>query len=405
MAERSVYLKIIDIARYLQATIVGSDVNKEYKGIKMDSREIEEGDLFLTYGKGIEYVNDAIKLGAVGIITDQNVNVEVPVLLVKDSLEGLTSLAQFQRQNYKGKVIAITGSNGKTSTKELLSFLLSFDSSVLSNFESENNHIGVPKTLLKANDSYDYVVLEMGMNHAGEIGHLSSIAHPDIGIITNIGSSHIGLLGSRRSIFKAKMELVEETPDITLFINKNDRYLKGVSGILVGEEYSSLPSVPSINVSLACRVCEYLGYKREEIERRLSAFPGVRSRMQKIELGATTLIDDAYNASYESVLLGLENLKNYRGRKLVIFGDILELGKFSERIHEKIYQEIQKYSDIDLLTIGEETSHLLHKKHFYSLEELKEYLKQVRLSDYCVIYLKASHKVGLSKLVPFFKNL
>lgn len=398
-------MKIIDIVNNLQATAIGVDVNKEYKNIKMDSREIESGDLFLAYGKGIQYGKEAIELGAVAVISDTKTDVEIPTILVENILDALTSLAILKRKEFTGKVIAITGSNGKTSTKELLKFLLSFDSSVLANFESENNHIGVPKTLLKLDNSYDYVILEMGMNHLGEIGHLSAITHPDIGIITNIGSSHIGLLGSRKSIFKAKMELVEETPDITLFVNQNDRYLKNVSGILVGEEYPSISFIPAMNVSLACKVCEYLGYEREEIERRLTAFPGVKSRMQKIKLDKTTLIDDAYNASYESFLFGLETLKEYSGKKLVIFGDVLELGKFSERIHEKIYEEIQKYSDIELLTVGEETSYLRHKKHFYALEELKEYLKKIDLSDYSVIYLKASHKMGLSKLVPFFINL
>lgn len=405
MAERSVHLKISTIRNYLQARWIGPAIDKEWKSIKMDSREVEEGDIFLAYGKGIEYIEEAITLGAVAIITEKYVKLDVPVLLVHDSLETLTSLARFQRENFKGKVIAITGSNGKTSTKELLKFLLSFDSSVLANFESENNHIGVPKTLLKLKDSYDYVILEMGMNHVGEIRHLSEIASPDIGIITNIGSSHIGLLGSRKSIFKAKMELVEATPTIELFVNGKDRYLKRIEANQVEVEYPSISSIPAINVSLACKVCEYLGYEKEELERRLSSFKGVKSRMQKITLQNTILIDDAYNASYESFVYGLETLKEYSGKKLVIFGDILELGNFSSRVHEKVYEEIGKYSDISLITIGEETAFLKNKIHFYSLEELKEYLKTIELSNYSVVYLKASHKVGLSKLVPFFLNL
>ncbi len=371
----------------------------------MDSREIEKDDIFLAYGKGNDHIEEAINSGAIAIITDRKISKNIPTLYVENILNALNLIVRLKREQYNGKIIAITGSNGKTSTKELLKFLLSFDKKVLANYESENNHIGVPKTLLKLNNSYDYVILEMGMNHAGEIRHLSDLVKPDIGIITNIGSSHIGLLGSRKAIFQAKMELVEATPDIILFVNKMDRYLKNVSGNQVGIEYSSISSVPSINVSLACKVCEYLGYERLELERRLTFFPGVKSRMQKIKIGNTLLIDDAYNASYESICFGIEKLKEYEGKKLMILGDILELGKFSERIHEKVYEEIKKYSDISLITIGSETSLLSHKPHFYSIEELKEYLKTIALKDYKVIYLKASHKIGLSKLVPFLENL
>ncbi len=399
-------MKIFDMAKYLQAEVKGNFPNMEIKDIKMDSKEIEKGDVFLAYGKGVEYVEEAVSLGAIAVITEEPLGKkDIPIIKVKSSLEALAALASLKRKEFKGKIIAITGSNGKTSTKELLKFLLSFDRKVLANFESENNHIGVPKTLLKLNDSYDYVILEMGMNHAGEIKYLSELVHPDIGIITNIGTAHIGLLGSRKAIFQAKMELVEATPDITLFVNKMDRYLKKLQANQVGIEYSSVSSLPAINVSLACKVCEYLGYKREELERRLSAFPGVKSRMQKFQLEKFLLIDDAYNASYESICFGLESLARYEGKKLMIFGDILELGNFSERVHEKVYEEVQKYPDISLITIGDATAFLKHKPHFYSIEELKEYLKDKTLKGYEVIYLKASHKMGLSRLVPYLENL
>ncbi len=399
-------MNLLEIGKYLQAELIHIKLNESFQNIKMDSREIEAGDLFLAYGKGIDYVDEAFDKGAAAVISDKFISKDIPTILVQDVLEALASLAQLKRREFKGHVIAITGSNGKTTTKELLKFLLSFDSSVLANFESENNHIGVPKTLLNLNDSYDYVILEMVMNHAGEIKYLSEIASPDIGIITNIGSSHIGLLGSRKSIFKAKMELVEATPTIKLFVNATDRYLKRIEANQVGLDYPSVSSVPAIDVSLACKVCEYLGYEREELERRLSSFPGVKSRMQKILLkDDKLLIDDAYNASYESVCFGLESLARYEGKKLMIFGDILELGNFSERVHEKVYEEVQKYPDISLITIGDATAFLKHKPHFYSIEELKEYLKDKTLKGYEVIYLKASHKMGLSRLVPYLENL
>ncbi len=406
MAGKGVFLRLYDLRDYLQAELIGNWKNIDIKEIKMDSKEINPQDAFLVYGKGNQYIEEALSLGAVTIICEENVNrKDIPILRVKNILATLDSLGSLKRKEFKGKVIAITGSNGKTSTKELLKFLLSSNNKVLANKESENNHIGVPKTLLKLNNNYDYLVLEMGMNHAGEIYHLSSLAKPDIGIITNIGTAHIGNLGSRKAIFKAKMELVEATPSITLFVNQLDRYLKHVSGYQVKEEYPSIASLPAINVSLACKVCEYLGYTKEDIRKRLESFSGVPSRMQPIKINNILLIDDAYNASYESICYGLDVISHYDGKKLVILGDILELGKFSQRVHEKVYQEIQKYDDLNVITMGEETSYLKNKPHFYSIEELKEYLKTISLKDYSIIYLKASHKMGLSQLVNFFQNL
>ena len=173
----------------------------EFQKIKLDSREIEKGDIFFVYGLGENYVEEAVSSGAVAIITEKDIQREDTIVLkVPNSLEALFRLGELYRQNYHGKVIAITGSNGKTTTKELLKHFLSQKYSCLSTLGSENNHIGVPKTLLQMEDSYEMTLLEMGMNHLGEIYRLSKISHPDIGIITNIGTNHIGYLGSQEKI-------------------------------------------------------------------------------------------------------------------------------------------------------------------------------------------------------------
>ncbi len=397
-------MNLLKIKEYLS---LEQDVpNLEIKGIKMNSKEIEAGDLFLVYGKGIQYLEEAISRGAIAILTEENIQrEEVVVLKVQDILDALSELGKMKREEFRGKVIAITGSNGKTTTKELLKFLLSFDRKVLANEESENNHIGVPKTLLQLDNTYDYVLLEMGMNHPGEIGHLSQIAKPHIGIITNIGSAHIGNLGSKEAIFRAKMELWEQTPTIELFVNGLDPYLKTVPAHHVFLEYSSSLAIEPMNLNLAMKVCEFLGYSREELERRIFAFPGVKSRMQRIPIGDKLLIDDAYNASLESLLYGLSELQKYDTRKIVILGDFLELGSYSREIHKQAWQEIQKYPDILLFTIGQETAFLKNHPHFFSLEELKDYFKTFPFQKGDIIYLKASHKIGLSRLISFFKNL
>lgn len=387
-------------------SLKGDYPSQEISKLSMDSREIEKGDLFIAYGKGVSYIEEAVQKGAVAILTEEDILIEdVIVLRVESVLESLAALAHMIREEFKGTVIAITGSNGKTSTKELLRFLLSFDHTVLANEESENNHLGVPKTLLKLNNHYEYCILEMGMNHPGEIRYLSRIARPNIGIITNIGSSHIGYLGSKEEILKAKMELVDETPTMELFVNGLDPLLAKGIGRKVVPKYHQEANTERMNVELACQVCEFLGLSPTEIERRLFAFPGVKSRMQKIEGKEKTIIDDAYNASLESLLYGLSELQKYDTRKIVILGDFLELGSYSREIHKQAWQEIQKYPDILLFTIGQETAFLKNHPHFFSLEELKDYFKTFPFQKGDIIYLKASHKIGLSRLISFFKNL
>ncbi len=387
-------------------SLKGDYPSQEISKLSMDSREIEKGDLFIAYGKGVSYIEEAVQKGAVAILTEEDILIEdVIVLRVESVLESLAALAHMIREEFKGTVIAITGSNGKTSTKELLRFLLSFDHTVLANEESENNHLGVPKTLLKLNNHYEYCILEMGMNHPGEIRYLSRIARPNIGIITNIGSSHIGYLGSKEEILKAKMELVDETPTMELFVNGLDPLLAKGIGRKVVPKYHQEANTERMNVELACQVCEFLGLSPTEIERRLFAFPGVKSRMQKIEGKEKTIIDDAYNASLESIFYGLEVLSQYPNRKIMIWGDILELGDYSLEIHQKVLEKILSYPDIVLITVGEETALLNREPHFYSLEELKNYLKTFPFEKGDILYLKASHKIGLSKLVPYLKTL
>ncbi len=379
--------------------------DREFAHVQMSSQEMEPNDVFLVYGKGISYVTDAIQKGAIAIITEENItSSDCCILRVGKVLDALGKLGRYYREQFQGKVIAITGSNGKTSTKEILRFLLSFDYHVLANVESENNHIGVPKTLLQLDRSYDFVVLELGMNHAGEISYLSHIARPDIGIITNIGTAHIGNLGSKENILKAKLELLEANPQMELFVNGEDEYLKKVKATLVYPEYASYGTVPAIDVSLAGKVCEYLGYDSKEINRRLSSFKGVHSRMQWITVGDKTIVDDAYNASLESFRFALQILSQYPNRKIIILGDFLELGEYSSTIHLQLGEEVQKYENIVLMTYGEETSILKNQPHFYQLETLKEYLSHFPFESGDIIYLKASHKIGLSKLVPYLKT-
>ena len=381
------------------------DIDIKVNNIVTDSKEVRDGDLFLAINSGYLYIEDAIKNGAVAIITDvDNLNYSGHILLVDDSKRALRSLASYKRSQYKGKVIAITGSNGKTTTKELLKHVLSTKYSVLANPQSQNNILGISKTLLRLGDNYDFLILELGMNHKGEILELSNLVKPNIGIITNIGTSHIGYLGSKDNIFKAKMEILEANPDMILFLNGSDEYLKKVEANLVIPEriYSNVHPVSS---SLVLAVSKYLNFNEDEADNLIKSFEGAESRMQIHQIDNHIVIDDAYNASYESFVNGLEHVTKYKNRKIIIFGDMLELGDYSTYYHQKVLDKIKEIDNFVLITVGQETSHLNNSNHFYELDSLKDYLKAFKWLDDDLIYLKASHKVNLSSLISFFQYL
>ena len=373
--------------------------------ITTNSKEIEFGDLFLTINSGYLYVDDAIKNGAVAIITDrENLNCKVPVLIVKDTKLALKNLASYYRNLYKGTVIAITGSNGKTTTKELLSHVLAHQYLILKNLESKNNILGISNTLLQLDNSYDYLIVELGMNHKGEITELSNLLKPDIGIITNIGSSHIGNLGSRENIFKAKMEILEGNSNMDLFVNGEDEYLKTLDAISVSQ-HQYYQNVNSVDASLVYAVSKYLGLEELTIKNLIKSFSNIDSRMRRYNFKKCILIDDAYNASYESFIYGLNHISEHKGRKIIVFGDMLELGIYSLYYHQKVFEEINKLNDVFVVTIGKETTVLNNAFHFLDLEDLKKFFIDFEWRENDLVYLKGAHCLNLSSLVLFFKNL
>lgn len=381
------------------------ELNSEIRKIITDSKEIGVGDLFLTINTGHLYIEDAIKNGAIAIITDvKDLNYDIPIIEVENTKRALKNLASYCRNQFKGKIIAITGSNGKTTTKEILKHILSKKYNVLATASSQNNILGVSKTLLQLDNSYDYLILEFGMNHLGEISELSNLVKPDVGIITNIGTAHIGFLGSRENIFKAKMEILDGNSNMKLFVNGEDEYLKNIDAeqVLNLKEYEN---VNSCSAALAHSVSKYLGYNEQEIDELINNFIGVESRMQKYLIKEHIVIDDAYNASYESFVYGLDKLQHFKQRKIVIFGDMLELGSFSAYYHQKVLDKIKELDDKIIITVGQETSDLNNCYHFFTLDLLQEFLLNFSWKSDDVIYLKASHKLNLSSLISFFYDL
>jgi UDP-N-acetylmuramyl pentapeptide synthase len=402
-------MNLTDLVRIINGRTKISYIDETINFIKLDSREISEGDIFICINSGTNYIDNAVNNKARAIITDKEINRnDVLVIHVNNIIDTLGYIGKYLRNIYKGKVIAITGSNGKTTTKELIYHILSSKYNVLKNVESENNNIGVPKTLLMLDNEYDYLVIELGMNHLGEIEYLSKMIEPDIGIITNIGTAHIGNLGSKENIFLAKSELLLGNPNMRLYINGEDKYLKRLNGInVLIKDYDGIfkSNHCPIDYVLAVKVCEDLGFSLKEIKEQLKTFKLPKSRMKEININNKIIIDDAYNASYESIIEALESLRKYNGRKIIILGDMLELGSFSKDIHEDIISIIKKQTNTLLFTLGEITRKIDCSNNFIDLEEIKNFFKNFSFFKGDVIYLKSSNKMKLYTIVPYFEEL
>lgn len=373
--------------------------------ISTDSRILDESDVFICINTGYKYIEDAIKKGVILIITEVDIdNSSIPIIKVDSTIKVLGDIAKYIRSKYTGKVIAITGSNGKTTTKELLSYILSSKYKVLKNIGSENNHIGVPNTILSLNNSYDYLVLELGTNHLGEIKYLTSIVKPDIAIITNIGTSHIGNFGNIDNIYKEKLDIVSD--NTILFVNGNDKYLNKTNGIKVYDEYDFKSSIPHLQMdyNLVFKVCEYLGLDINYIYSVAPNFKMSNSRMSITKGTNITIIDDSYNASYESVIGGLNSLNKYNS-KLIILGDMLELGEYSNFLHTNLLEELKKIDNYYLITVGVYTKVLNGNLHFNNVDSLIKYLYNIEYNLYDVIYIKGAHGMNLYKTIPILKQI
>ncbi len=404
-----------------------SEINKVVDGIiyndvyinkiKTNSKEIEKGDLFLAINKGHDYINEAINNGAVAIISEIDVD-NIPYIKVNSSIEALGKIANYIRNKYNIPLIAITGSVGKTTTKELISLVLSKKYKVLKSLKNNNNHIGLPLTLLNLDDSYDIIVAELGMNHQGEIDYLSKICNPNYAVITNIGSAHIGNLGSKKNILNAKLEILNGMKDGYLIINNEDKYLKKIKYkniIKVDKSSLNIKNYQDniefdinnihfkintykhllIDFLIAIKIGMIFNVDLNLISEALVEYQNSEGRLNIIK-SKYTIIDDSYNSSFESLIGGLEILKDENKFKYIIIGDMLELGKYSYKYHKKINKYLKKINNKQVLLIGKYTK-VIKGKHFNNIEDIINYLKEnINIDD--IIYLKGSRMMHLDKI-------
>jgi len=399
-------MRVTDVIQIVNGTPNHAYQDSTVNHIKTDSREIEKGDIFLSINAGYLYIDEAIDNGALGVILENKIaRDDVFIIHVANTKEAHKSLADFYRNQYCKPVIAITGSVGKTTTKELISGSLESTRKVLKNEGNKNNMIGICNTLLKLDNSYECVVLEIGMNHMKEIHDISLIVKPTICLITSIGSSHLGHLKSRKNILKAKMEIIDGNKYSLLILNGEDSYLKRIRGVKCFKNefpYKASFNHLQMNYILAIKVCLLMGLSYDSAVAEFTKISLYKQRMNIIHKEAMTIIDDSYNASYESIQGGLEYIQKLKGRKIIVLGEILELGNHSKKIHRKLIKPLKKIKDGIYFFVGEAFQVVPFGYHFGCTEELLDFMSDYAFLPGDIVYIKASRGWAFEKIVKLF---
>jgi UDP-N-acetylmuramoyl-tripeptide--D-alanyl-D-alanine ligase len=448
-----------DIFNIPSAVIYYPDKYKSVTSVSIDTRTIKKNSIFVAIKgdnfDGHNYVKEAVKKGATAIVVNNRKlkhfeDVTIPIISVKNTINAYAELAKIWRKKLSAKVISITGSNGKTSTKEIIAHLLSEKFSVHKTFANNNNQIGVPLTILSTPANTDFIVLEHGTNHFGEIEFTANIAQPDLALITNIGNSHIEFLESKEKVLAEKIQLfVHRKENGFLFINTDDPFINKVKrnfnntitygfkgkpnikakmlgttndakeNILIdgfGKKIeTNLPLLGKANVQnyiASVAVALKLGISKKDIIKATAALMSVKGRMEIKKYKNFTIIDDTYNANPESVKSSLDVLKNFnqRTKKILVFGDMFELGKESETLHKNLAVSIDKIENIEVYTIGKETEKLSNelkkavaKKHFRFRKQLTAFMEKLIIED-SVILLKGSRGMKMEEFVDVLKS-
>ncbi len=401
----------ITLAQLLEAvggTLLGdfSDLSATIQAVDTDSRRIHAGSLFVPLVgdrfDGHAYIGNALESGAAGCLTARDRESCRPdrfYIRVDDTEKALGRLAAWYRRQFSIPVIGVTGSVGKTTAKDMIASVLGARFRVLKTEGNFNNNIGLPLTILRLERSDEVCVLEMGMDHFGEIDYLANIARPDMGVITNIGDAHIEHLGSRENIFKAKCELLPYVkPDGLLVLNGDDPLLSTLRGKTVpqtvfcgrgdGLEYRAEVTggdgethihcrlhspamcreldIPALGqhmiypVLIAVALAERLGLTPEEIERGVASFVPTRMRMNILRRGDNiTILDDTYNANPQSMRAAISVLADsHSAWKAALLGDMLELGPFAPALHKGVGEYLGKVHADCLVAVGELAVHI-----------------------------------------------
>ncbi|MFQ5956163.1 MAG: UDP-N-acetylmuramoyl-tripeptide--D-alanyl-D-alanine ligase [Candidatus Brocadiales bacterium] len=409
------------------------------KGVSIDTRCLEPGELFVALKgdnfDGHDFVAEALERGAKGILASKRLGTlpeDVLVIQVKDTIKALGMLAMYYREKLPAKVVAVTGTNGKTTTKDMLHYLLSPTISMVSSPGNFNNHIGVPLSIFQLEPYHDLAIIEMGANSPGEILRLSWIAQPDIGVLTNVSEAHLEGFRSIEGVAKAKAELLENLiPGGTLIFNADDFWCKIIAKGFPGRKLCfgihepanirgrglqesngrltfSINDRHTVNLSsagihnaynalAALSVCYELGLNLADLVKGLKRFKPQPMRMERHKAGGVTIIMDAYNANPASMEMALEEYSSIRasGRKFFICGDMAELGVETSRLHRELGRIIAQSAINFLLVTGENAGTVARaaKKEGMPGERVMVFDRDNGLCDFATAKLKRGDTV------------
>jgi len=441
----------IAFSKIAKALGININIDIEITNISTDTRNIEKGSLFIALKgdnfDGANYIDEAFKKGAIACITenDKDYDSDGIVIVVEDTVRALQNIASIYRQQFDVSVIAITGSVGKTSTKEMVYAVLNGFSKTLKTVGNLNNHIGVPQTLFNLDNSYKNAVIEMGMSNFFEIEEISNCAMPNIAIITNIGTSHIEVLKTQEGIFKAKSEIVSGlnengflllNADDTILMNHINEFspkvltygifnknadIKAIDICYNGLEttfkveylngvYScTIPCIGEHNVLNALSgilTGAILGYEIKECCKNAYNFKNTGMRQNIVVNNGVTVIEDCYNASVDSMKASLNVLDIIKanGRKIAVLGDMLENGESSESFHKIVGASVNEHNVDILFTYGnfskdiKTASDVKQSRHFDSKDELINEVRNI-VKNGDVVLFKASRGMKLEEVI------
>lgn len=431
----------------VHGTLLQGDESAEICGVNTDSRTVKAGEVFLPLAgerfDGHDYIEKALQSGAAGCLCARTPETLLPgkfYIRVDDTLLALKDLAAWYRAQFSIPFVQVTGSVGKTTTKEMIASVLSAGFHTLKTAANFNNEIGTPQTLLSLARAHEAAVIETGMDRAGQIRYLGEMVKPDIAVITNVGDAHIEYLGSRENILRAKCEIFENLKEdgfavlcgddallntVTLpqkilrcgmgencnvrVSDVEDHGIDGITCTVTTEKERYALSIPAPGVhmvysaSMAAAIGEALGETKEQIERGVASYEPAGSRMHVIRLsGERRLLDDCYNANPQSMAASLRVLAASGGRTVAVLGDMAELGELTESAHREMGRLTKELGINAVIAIGEKAKYLAEENDnvqwFASREEAMNAVKAA-FTQGSAILVKASHSMHLEKIV------
>lgn len=437
---------IRELAKITNAQIIfgkENDLIKELPNFSTDTRTISKGDVYIALKganfDGENFIDKAIEAGAIGYFTTSDKIVEGAkfALKVENTLTAYLQLANYRRKQVNPKVVMITGSSGKTTTKELVYSVCAQKFNTVKTAANHNNEIGFCQTVFSIKDDTEVLIIEAGMRGLGEIELISKYAEPDISIISNVGTAHIGRLGSRENIAKAKCEITAyQNPDGILIAHNNPLIENQVcyDGRKI---YYSIDDVKILNKSIGCSEFEYksnvyklniegdyniensisaietgleLGMTPEQIAKGLNSYKPIEKRWESEKIGGYNIINDSYNANPESMKATLNTIFDLYKDCVVVLGDMGELGENEVQYHKEIADFINiKKPDCKILTVGNLAKHISDNitvcftKNFVSNDEISVYILN-NIQKGATIFLKASRFMKFEEILSNIKG-